>query len=98
MIQLALCPILFCPLADVTHQWALSRSVKNGEQAVVNCYQNETVRSNMLWYRQKPGDRFKLIRCQHRSNEAVYEEDFKSRFEITREDVYPDHQQCWPRR
>ncbi|XP_069771655.1 uncharacterized protein [Narcine bancroftii] len=80
---LALLSLTMClSRADVTHQWPCSIGASEGASAEMNCYQNGTIRSNMLWYRQSLAGGFELIGYVY--VDVQYEQGFKSRFHMTK--------------
>uniref|UniRef100_A0A8C4WSF7 Ig-like domain-containing protein n=1 Tax=Gopherus evgoodei TaxID=1825980 RepID=A0A8C4WSF7_9SAUR len=67
-------------------QWPRSAIQKPGEAVTMNCYQNGTARTNMLWYQQPQGEGLKLIAIIHTGLSPSYEKDFnESKFVMSRE-------------
>ncbi|TFJ99242.1 T cell receptor beta variable 12-5 [Platysternon megacephalum] len=73
-------------VGDLISQWPRAAIQKPEEAVTMNCYQNGTVRTNMLWYQQPQGEGLKLMAITYTGLSPSYEKDFnESKFVISRE-------------
>ncbi|XP_067883191.1 uncharacterized protein [Heterodontus francisci] len=88
---LIVCSLLPCKtLAEVIHQWPTLVVVKRGEPAELNCYQNDSSKSIMLWYRQYAGQGLTLMGHSYTGRAPIYEGKFEEEVKILR----PEERRC----
>ncbi|XP_067881636.1 uncharacterized protein [Heterodontus francisci] len=88
---LIVCSLLPCKtLAEVIHQWPTLVVVKGGEPAELNCYQNDSSKSVMLWYRQFAGQGLTLMGHSINGIPVTYEGKFEEEVKILR----PEERRC----
>ncbi|XP_067881634.1 uncharacterized protein [Heterodontus francisci] len=88
---LIVCSLLPCKtLAEVIHQWPTLVVVKRGEPAELNCYQNDSSKSVMLWYRQYAGQGLTLMGYSYTGSSPTYEGKFEEEVKIIR----PEDKRC----
>uniref|UniRef100_A0A8C8S0K1 Ig-like domain-containing protein n=1 Tax=Pelusios castaneus TaxID=367368 RepID=A0A8C8S0K1_9SAUR len=70
-------------VGDLISQWPRTAVQKPGEAVTMNCYQNDTVRTYMLWYQQPQGEGLKLIATAFTKSQ----EPFKTRYSMSRPEI-----------
>ncbi|GCC16966.1 hypothetical protein chiPu_0017406 [Chiloscyllium punctatum] len=72
-----------CKIALIL-QWGNRFSVGKGKTVEMHCYENDTSRNYMYWYRQYRTTGLQLIATSAATLEPTFEEDFKASLKLTR--------------
>nr|ADW95893.1 T-cell receptor beta chain [Ginglymostoma cirratum] len=85
LLQFTVLVLIPCSVqGDLPYQWPRQVVSEEGKSIEFHCYQNGTVRDNMVWYQQRPGQALTLVGYFYSGGKPEYGEGFKNGFDISR--------------